>query len=255
MARGLGKARRVPKRLASCTKPLPAENIVAFSGGKDSTAMVALLAERGERFICLFTPTGNELPGLTQHVEDICRRFDKPLVIPPNRSLAGWIEFYNGLPNWRQRWCTRQIKIEPCIAYLVRRPDSTLHVGLRADEEMREGLYGPYAEYKYPLREEGMSIDDVLGYLSDRSIEIPVRTDCAVCYYQRLGEWYALWRDYPEHFAQGEAWEKQTGYTFRSPQRDTWPAGLAGLRSEFESGRIPRNTPGPNESACRVCRF
>ena len=36
--------------------------IIAFSGGKDSTAMVLRLSELGEDFKLLFTPTGDELP-------------------------------------------------------------------------------------------------------------------------------------------------------------------------------------------------
>lgn len=44
------------------------KRIMAFSGGKDSTAMAVLLAERGEDFELLFTPTGNELPELFSHI-------------------------------------------------------------------------------------------------------------------------------------------------------------------------------------------
>lgn len=36
--------------------------VVAFSGGKDSTALALRLHELGEAFSLLFTPTGNELP-------------------------------------------------------------------------------------------------------------------------------------------------------------------------------------------------
>ncbi len=255
MARGLGKT-RTPKKLPKVASDQlrPAENIVAFSGGKDSTSTALRLAEDGEDFVLLFTPTGNELPELHDHIERIVELTGKTLVRPPNRSLAEWIEFYNALPNWRMRWCTRQIKIEPCIAYLVRRPGSTLSVGLRADEPLREGLYGPYATYRYPLRDWGWGLEDVTSYLESRNVSIPERTDCAVCPYQRLGEWYRLWLNHPEHYKQGEEWERQTGYTFRSPSRDTWPASMAGLRAEFEKGRVPRGG-GSNDSACRVCRF
>lgn len=258
MARGL-KGNRPPKKLPQApagTQLLLPERIVAFSGGKDSTAMALRLAELGESFTLLFTETGNEIPALHDHIANVVERTGARLVRPPNKSLAEWIEFYNALPNWRMRWCTRQIKIEPCIAYLLRRPGSTLHVGLRADEEEREGLYGPYATYRYPLREWGWGVEDVVAYNESQGVSVPDRTDCAVCPYQRLGEWYRLWRDHPEHWAQGEAWEAKTGYTFRSPGRDTWPAGMAGLREEFEGGRMPRGSEAKEGGgACRVCRF
>lgn len=227
--------------------------VVAFSGGKDSTALVLRLAELGEDFVCLFTPTGDELPDLALHIEQIVARVQRPLVLPPNRGLYHWIDFHQALPNWRMRWCTRQIKIEPCIAYLQQHPGSTLLVGLRADEEARVGLYGDYATYRYPMREWGWKLADVWAYLDQQGVSIPERTDCALCYGQRLGEWYRLWKQYPDRYEQGVQFEAKYGHTFRSAQRDSWPAGLKDLRVAFESGRVPRgwDTTGPN--ACRVC--
>ena len=234
------------------------KNVVAFSGGKDSTALVLRLAELGEDFVCLFTPTGNELPELQAHINRIVGLVGKQLVLPKNRSLFEWIAEYNALPNWRQRWCTRQIKIEPCIAYLRANPGSTLLVGLRADEEDREGLYGPYAKYRYPLREWGWGLAEVWGYLGQRGIDVPRRTDCALCYGQRLSEWWTLWRDHPTEYAKGERWEDATGFTFRSRGRDSWPAALRDLRAEFEKGRRPRGADDEdalfdNGGRCRVC--
>lgn len=226
--------------------------IVAFSGGKDSTALVLRLAELGEQFECLFTPTGDELPELRAHIERVMSRVGKSLILPANKTLAFWMNFHSALPNFRMRWCTRQIKIEPCIAWLVAHPGSILLVGLRADEESRVGLYGDYAKYRYPLREWNWSLTDVRSYLRDQSIIVPSRTDCALCYGQRLIEWHELWLQHPSRFAEGEALEQRYGHTFRSAQRDSWPASLSGLRARFESGDVPRDTRS-DAAACRVC--
>jgi 3'-phosphoadenosine 5'-phosphosulfate sulfotransferase (PAPS reductase)/FAD synthetase len=236
--------------------------IVAFSGGKDSTALALRMAELGEDFDLLFTPTGNELPELQAHVEHIARLVGRPLVQPAGLGLDHWIEEFNALPNWRQRWCTRLIKIEPCIAYIKASPgDVVLCVGLRADEEERQGLYGSFASYRYPLREWGWGVGEVWGYIRERGVTVPKRTDCAVCPYQRLGEWFDLWSEHPDEYAQGEEWERITGYTFRSPGRDSWPASLAELRAEFEAGRFPKGKrqlqliEDDASQACRVCRL
>jgi PP-loop superfamily ATP-utilizing enzyme len=227
---------------------------VAFSGGKDSTALVLRMSELGETFECVFTPTGNELPDLTAHMEAVLTAAGNPaLHLPKAPTLESLIEQFDALPNWRQRWCTRMIKIVPCIAFLKARPGSTLVVGLRADEMQREGLYGDYATYRYPLREWGWKLKDVKEYCAKRGFTIPPRTDCAVCYGQQIGEWFRLWRDWPDEFSKGEAWELKTGHTFRSPSRDTWPASLKDLRAEFESGRKPREQK--REGACRVCEL
>jgi 3'-phosphoadenosine 5'-phosphosulfate sulfotransferase (PAPS reductase)/FAD synthetase len=64
--------------------------VVAFSGGKDSVATALLLYERGEDFDLLFTPTGNELPSLVEHMDRVIARVGKKLILPPNKSLEDW---------------------------------------------------------------------------------------------------------------------------------------------------------------------
>lgn len=158
------------------------------------------------------------------------------------------------LPSWRARWCTRILKIEPTIAYLESLPaDSVLYVGLRADEEEREGMYGLDIQCKFPLREAGMNLADVQAFLRLRGVVIPKRTDCALCPYQRLGEWRNLYFTHPAMYWQGVALELRHGHTFRSPGRDTWPAGLLGLSLEFENGRPIRGDKNCEER-CTVCR-
>lgn len=230
-------------------------NIVAFSGGKDSTAMAYRMAEMGERFSLLFTPTGNELPGVAEFVSTTAAALGAELILPPGPSLAHLIDEFESLPNNRMRWCTRMIKIEPCIAYLKAHPGSTLCVGLRADEDERKGLYGAFATYRFPLREWGWDITATLDYVKSKGIQVPERTDCALCYDQQIVDWRNLLRKHPTEYAKGEALEAKTGHTFRSPSRDTWPAGLTALRLEFESGRKVRGADNEEQTACRVCRL
>lgn len=234
--------------------------IVAFSGGNDSTALVLPMAELGEDFTCLFTPAGNEPADLRAHVDAVIARINRPLVEPTNLSLMFWIQRHQALPNFRQRWCTRQIKIEPCIAYLTSQVDPVLCVGLRADEEGRQGIYGIYATYRYPLREWGWTKRDVRAYLDAQGVTVPVRTNCMLCYDQQLAEWWELWKSKPDEYEKGVALEAQMGHTFRSAQRDTWPAGLAELRARFETGHIPRGADiqsglfdADTYGRCRVC--
>ena len=236
--------------------------VAAFSGGKDSTAMVLEMHARGESFSVLWTPTGNELPGVQQHVETIARYVEADLIQLEAPSLHSLIDHFSALPNWRQRWCTRMIKIEPCIVYLKTHPGTTLCVGLRADEEGRQGLYGEFASYRYPLREWGFDLAAVRAALHRHGVTVQRRTDCALCYGQRVAEWFKLWTDYPDDYAAGVEYENMTGHTFRSPARDTWPAGLFELREEFESGRTPKGADQlslptledeAEYGACRVC--
>lgn len=194
-----------------------------------------------------------------QHWLDLGKRLGKPIIPIMGGSLVSLIEQQNALPNWRQRWCTRKLKIEPYARWLALQGSCVSYVGLRADEEEREG--GDYAslpgvKMDFPLRRWEWGIDEVLEYLNEKGVVIPKRTDCLKCFFQRLIEWYEFWKEHPESWAEGERLEDLTGHTFRSPGRDTWPASMRGLRERFEKGDVPRDTRDPlNALKCRVCRL
>lgn len=238
--------------------------VVGFSGGKDSTALALRLAEEGVRFRLLMNITGDELDDLINHVRRVAAICGVPLEFAcAGFSLAERIRHYAAIPNRFMRWCTRELKIEPTIKWLQSHPGVTLLIGLRADEEEREG--GRYEEYvagqRFPLREWGMTEADVWEYLKRRGVEVPARTDCALCYGQRIGEWYLLWRNHPDRWAQGENLEAETGRTFRSAKRDSWPAAMKDLRALFESGSVPNTilelplfgSASEKNDRCRVC--
>jgi len=235
-------------------------HIVALSGGKDSVALALRLAEVEPRdYTYLCTPTGDELPEMIEHWQRIGERLGRPILsISGGRTLQGLIYAQRALPNWRMRWCTRLLKIEPFQAYILDHLPCTVYVGIRADEADREGIdYGGQdgVTRRYPLVEWGWRIADVLHYLECQGITIPERTDCGACFFQTLWEWYVLWRDHPDRFARYEAWEAFAGHTLRSEQRDSWPAALTGLRARFEAGDIPkqRRVMKDRTAMCGTC--
>lgn len=240
-------------------------HVVALSGGKDSTALALRLAELHPdwhfNFVC--TPTGDEPPEMIDHWIKLGRILGNA-VIPVTRGIGldGLIRKQKSLPNWRQRWCTRMLKIEPYAAWLEAQSKNYdkvySHVGLRADEPEREG--GDYLDIPgivmcFDMREWGWGLAEVLDYLKQKGVTIPTRTDCLKCFYQRLIEWYEYWRDHIENWMEGEALEELTGHTFRSPGRDTWPAAMKDLRVRFEAGDVPKDTRRDplNGLKCRVC--
>lgn len=231
-------------------------HVIGVSGGKDSTALALRLAEvePATDWEYLITPTGDELPEMVDRWQRLEMLLGKPFIrlTAHNRTLNDLIQLQGALPNFRQRWCTRMLKIEPTIAWCVRNAPVLMHVGLRADEETRQGIYGDYVQSRFPFREWKWGLAEVQAYLKHRGVEIPARTDCARCYHQRIGEWFALWRDHPDIYASAVEQEKLTGHTFRSPGRDTWPAGLADLAIEFARGRIIRGSSKRGEM-CRIC--
>lgn len=238
------------------------KHIGAISGGKDSTAMALRLVEcyPDVPFEWVCTPTGNEPDAWFAHMKALRERVGPIVPVTLAGGLDGLIRHYNSLPNWRARWCTRELKIEPFAAYLMKNAPARVYVGLRADEEERAG--GDYhrdipgVEMIFPMRRWGWGIEHVRAYLEQQGQTIPVRTDCKLCFFQRLIEWWELWRDDPDAYEQGVVYEYLTGHTFRSPGRDTQPTSLNALREKFETGWVPRETRDPiHAMQCRVCRL
>lgn len=218
--------------------------IVALSGGKDSTAMALRLVEaEPAEYEFAITPTGRELPAMEAHWRTLECRLGQALTRIPGPSLLDLVKQYRTLPNHRLRYCTRQVKIEPFQLYAANKAPALCLIGIRADETTREGsdhsgINGVVQDC--PLVRWGWGVREVRNYLQEQGVIVPERTDCDLCYHQRIGEWWRLWRDHKERWAEIEALEIWTGHTLRSEQRDSWPASLKELRLKFEAGYTPK---------------
>jgi 3'-phosphoadenosine 5'-phosphosulfate sulfotransferase (PAPS reductase)/FAD synthetase len=235
-------------------------HIVALSGGKDSVAMALRLAETEPEndYEYVYTPTGNELPEMKQHILKLETILGKPIRDLAPQTLVQIIEKNQTLPNFWMRFCTRQIKIVPFEKFIREIGSCVVYVGIRADETEgdREGVDWERIEgvtRRFPMDEWGWNLGDVLNYLECRGIEIPYRTDCAWCFFQKIYEWYSLWLNNIDLWMEGEGIEEKYGHTFRTPGRDTWPVSMKGLRLAFESGRIPKERITKRTTMCAVC--
>jgi len=233
-------------------------DIVALSGGKDSVAMALALKEKEpwRKYEYVYTPTGWELPEMDEHFNKL-RALLGEIVPLPTHSMDELIQIQRALPNWRMRWCTRKIKIEPFERFIRSIGECTVYVGIRADETGdREGVDYDRIEgvtRRFPMDEWGWTIQDVLSFLDCRGIIIPERTDCDACFFQTLYEWWLFWKRHPERWMLREGLEKQMGHTFRSESRDTWPTSMLGLRMAFESGEVPKDRRTKRTTMCAVC--
>lgn len=251
-------------------------HIVALSGGKDSTACALLLRRLhpNREFTYISTPVGNEPPEVPAFLDYMEGRLQQPILRLGPRfagsdvngyrlatgedGLADLIRRQKAIPNFRMRFCTRMLKIEPTLFYLAEQTPCVQYVGLRADEPMRAGIaiepkkfQNPLLKAKakdgafdqvqqaYPLRHVGFELRHVLEEV--KGVPLPWRTDCMLCYHQRISDWHGSWERYPEQLAAGGDIETESGHTFRSPGRDTWPLPIVELTEEFEAGRVPKD--------------
>lgn len=238
-------------------------HVVPVSGGKDSTCLALALNEIEPRlYNYIYTPTGDELPEMMEHLDQLESLLDQPILQFSNGTLASQIEANNMLPNVFARWCTRILKLRPAGKFYQEHAPVVCYVGLRADEYEREGTrpggdsaaIGTEVAQDFPFRRWGWGLNEVWKFLGEKGVSIPERTDCARCPYQRLGEWYNLWLLHPGIYASAEEDERRYGHTYRSPDRDSWPASLKELRSRFEAGEIPERSLRMMEKRQGMCR-
>jgi len=171
-------------------------DIVALSGGKDSTALALLMLEAK----LIFTDTGYEFPELYAQLDKIELITGREIFrIVPDETLPEYILRSNFLPGHGARFCTRIFKIEAMNRYLSSLDKPILCVGLRADEPENERAGNQTAGLllRYPLRELDFNISDVvrlcLEYdLLPRYPAYMARGGCTGCFYKRKSEVKAM---------------------------------------------------------------
>ncbi len=213
-------------------------HIVALSGGKDSTALALRLKEVNPDvpYIYVCTPTGDELPEMHTHWKTLEGILQQPIIQlhhPKHNTIYDLIDHMQMLPNFRARWCTTILKLETIGYFYSLIKPATVYVGLRADEMKREGnkLFDNSITQAFPMQEWGWTKSDVWKYLNKHKINISRRTDCAMCFYQRLDEWYSLWEQYPEIYKKIEDLEFEIGHSLMTPgKHKNWGCWLFELR-------------------------
>ena len=179
---------------------------VAFSGGKDSTAL-ALLEEDATP---VFTDTGWEFDEVYAHIEKFERVTGRQVVRIKRAdgfTLPEYIKSAAFMPGHGARYCTRMFKIDPYNAYIKQFLPAELCIGLRADEpaDVRVGNLTEIEglTIRYPLRERNMALADVIRLclkfdLLPRNPVYMARGGCKGCFYKRTSEITAMSALVPE---------------------------------------------------------
>jgi len=125
-----------------------AQCFVLISGGKDSLATlvyakgIADSARAELRAIHCDTTCG--FPEVTSYVRKVCRHLGVRLsIVKPEKDFFDMARSW-GLPNFRFRWCCRELKIKPLQAFLAKiRGKKVVIDGIRAEESYLRAKYLP----------------------------------------------------------------------------------------------------------------
>lgn len=187
---------------------------ISFSGGKDSTALALIMEDATP----IFADTGAEFDEIYAHIDKFERVTGREVVrVSVGESLLDYIKLSKFMPGHRARYCTRMFKINPINAFLQANLPAELYIGLRADEpeDMRVGNLTEMSglDIRYPLREQGIGLWDVLR-ICDRYDLLPrypvymARGGCKNCFYKRKAEVWAMAQLVPDVLDELQALEE-----------------------------------------------
>ncbi|NCC61597.1 MAG: 3'-phosphoadenosine 5'-phosphosulfate sulfotransferase (PAPS reductase)/FAD synthetase [Verrucomicrobiae bacterium] len=222
-------------------------NIVSFSGGKDSTAMLLMMLEKGihvDRVICV--DTTKEFPAMYRHIEKVQAMIEPLKVEVVKIDFDYWFgehiktkgkkkgEKGYGFPDFRNRWCTALKqesygKTAASMRYDPRKRGgiSTIskevveYHGIAFDEKHR-AENNKKRNIKYPLIEWEITEKQALEYCYSRGLDWEGlyekfhRVSCWCCPLSRIGELRVLYNDFPELWKELVEMDKKSFRRFRS---------------------------------------
>ena len=211
------------------------KHVVSFSGGKDSTALLIKMIEKGMQIDdIVFCDTGVEFPGMYNHIKKVEDYLSVKVTIV--KGLQTY-EYYlgehikrngkvgYGHPDFRNRWCTQLLKKSPFSKYLRKYKEHQVieYHGIALDERERtEKNKENNRIIKYPLIDWEMEEKDCLEYCYKLGFDWDGlyndfgRVSCFCCPLSRIGELKTLYMKYPELWDKLRELDKKSFRRFKS---------------------------------------
>ena len=209
------------------------KHIVSLSGGKDSTAMLLMMLEKGMTVDeIIFCDTGKEFPQMYEHIEQVKQYINRPITVLRAKHTFDYYMFeYKrtrgkylgraglGWPQVKLRWCTGLLKTDISNSYLSRKykgQEIIQYEGIAHDEPKR--IKGKH----YPLVEWGITEKQALEYCYRKGFtwgglyEDFDRVSCWCCPLQSLSELRILYNKYPELWAELMDMDRRSFNTFKN---------------------------------------
>ena len=231
-------------------------NIVSLSGGKDSTAMLLMMLERGipvDRVV--FADTTKEFPGMYAHMTKLQAMCPVPIetvrldfdywFAERVRTKATWRNKAPGYgwPDMRVRWCTA-LKRTAVVKIEKQCEDAVSFIGIAYDELWRcdnNKLTNKHIKrdnIRYPLVEWKITEADALTYCYSKGLdwgglyEKFTRVSCYLCPMSRVNDLRTVYNEYPD------LWDEMLAMDKKSQRRFQSKLSLSQFTARFEHENI-----------------
>lgn len=223
------------QRTLNAAEPI---NIVNLSGGKDSTAMLLMMIEKGipvHKVLFADVGDGAEFPYMYDYLKQVEEYTGIPITVVKSDKWTCSSIFYGypsrgkykdeirGFPPTIGSGCRYRswLKVEPLEA--ASGTGNHVYIGIAADEANRSRSL-EYAKgkntYHFPLVDWGVTEQQCLDYLKARGLYNELydyfrRLGCFWCPKQPIGSLRSLWRAFPDLWEELLQMERNQGRPFK----------------------------------------
>jgi len=185
--------------------------ILSFGAGVNSTALAILVINMGWRGEIVMSDTGCEYPETYCYIDYFEREWLQPRGFEVVRirqtkykgglPLLECCEAAAMIPLAAVRWCTSEYKVKPMNRYSAGRENM---IGIAADEAHRQG------DAIRPLVEAGVTRKGCIDIIEAEGLDVPQKSGCYICPFQRNNQWRMLWERHPGLFERAMLLEEGT---------------------------------------------
>lgn len=195
---------------------------ISFGGGVNSVALHLWLLDQGMEFESVFANHGSDHPKTYEYIEyfndELIKRGHNPVTIIPgvykDKAMEQALNLYDYciekkiMPSMMFRWCTEKFKIRPVHDYinsqLEEGEECELLIGIASDEAHRAKppqnppTWMRNKIFKYPFVEHDIPRDQNVCIIKQHGFDVPPKSGCFYCPYQKVSELKQLYKDEPE---------------------------------------------------------
>ena len=238
---------------------------IAFSGGKDSTAMLLRMIELGEQIDgVFFADTGEEWDLLHEYIKNIEKLTGLTIeVIQPKYSLWDGMDHINVKGKSKGEYRGFPLAFDPCyfmrdskfLPQQERTKDGIVCIGYASDEPDRGKVAKEKGLIRCPLQEWGWTENMCADYLNRKSLLNPLYTNfnrlgCIPCPKQGMASLYVIWKMHPDKWEYIRKFNTKQN-KLRGEDILFVDGTFSMIERKFKAGFVPKKRP---KYACVDCK-